>query len=95
MIGNFMILSPKLKAIIGILMVLIIATGAFILPRLSRTQALKESPGLANYYIKWDISDEEAKELAKWDLIIIAPQAVERNPDLIEIIRKNNPNKMI
>jgi hypothetical protein len=90
-----MILKPKLRIIIYIFMALAIVAGAFILPKLSLTQYRDDSLGLANYYIAWDVNDEQAKELSKWDLVILAPQAVERNPDLIDIIRKNNPKVKI
>lgn len=57
--------------------------------------SLDNYPKLANYYLAWDISDEQAVQLAKWDLIILSPQAVERNSDLLAIIKKNNPDSKI
>ncbi|MCX6739811.1 MAG: putative glycoside hydrolase [Candidatus Parcubacteria bacterium] len=63
----------------------------FVLPGQTLAQSDTGYPKIANYYIAWDVSDEQAKELAKWDVVILAPQAAERNPDLIDIIRKNNP----
>jgi len=48
-------------------------------------------PKLANYYLPWDIEDNEAKDLAKWDIIIVHTQAIDRNPGLLEIIKQHNP----
>ncbi|MBU1130833.1 hypothetical protein KJ840_01755 [Patescibacteria group bacterium] len=48
-------------------------------------------PKLANYFLAWDISDDAAEELAKWDLLILSTQAVDRNPNLLQLIKQYNP----
>ena len=87
-----MIFTPRLQSKILILLVIFILTSTFIVPQNSSAETNSGYPKLANYYIAWDVTDSQAQELAKWDLVILAPQAVERNPDLLQIIRKNNPN---
>jgi len=87
-----MFFKPKLQAKIYSILVIMLLASAFNIPQKSLAQTQEDAPKLANYYIAWDVTDEQAKELAKWDLVIIAPQAVEKNPDLVEIIKKNNPN---
>jgi len=53
-------------------------------------------PKLANYYLKWDInSEDEIKALARWDFVILAPQAEERNPGLVKKLRNYNPEIVI
>jgi len=61
------------------------------LPLVSVMSAEK-NPKLANYYLHWDVSDEQALGLAKWDLLILSPQAVERNADLLQVIKEKNPD---
>lgn len=78
-----------------ILLAACLLTAGLAFPQKIQAQLDGNYPKLANYYINWDVSDEEAKEMAKWDLVILAPQAVERNPDIIEIIRKNNSQTKI
>lgn len=52
-------------------------------------------PRLANYFLKWEISDQEAVDLAKWDLLILDMEVKENSPDALEIIKKNNPDIII
>lgn len=65
--------------------------GLLVLMPIFNVVAKDDYPKLANYYLAWDITDEQAMELAKWDLVILHTQAVDRNPDLLEILKKNNP----
>lgn len=50
------------------------------------------NPKLANYYLKWMISDDEAKELAKWDLLILDMEVQENSRENLEKIRQINPD---
>ncbi|MCX6784732.1 MAG: putative glycoside hydrolase [Candidatus Komeilibacteria bacterium] len=65
--------------------------GLLILMPIFKVIAKDDYPKLANYYLSWDITDDQAKELAKWDLVILHTQAVDRNPDILEILKRNNP----
>lgn len=49
-------------------------------------------PRLANYFLKWEISETEAKELAKWDLLILDMETQENSPDQLRTIRRLNPD---
>jgi predicted nucleotidyltransferase len=48
-------------------------------------------PRLANCFLKWDITNEEANELSKWDILILSPQIVIQNPMALDIIKNKNP----
>ncbi len=87
-----MIFTHKLYKKLIICLAILMIAGGFTLPQNSFAQTAPNYPKLANYFIAWDVSDEQAKELSKWDVVILAPQAVERNADLLEILRKNNPH---
>lgn len=52
-------------------------------------------PRLANYFLKWQVTDEDAVELAKWDVIILGAQTQYFNPEAIEKIRELNPDVKI
>lgn len=48
-------------------------------------------PRLANLFFKWDISDGEAKELAKWDVLVIDMEAGVNTPENLKKIKEYNP----
>ncbi|MBD3359446.1 MAG: hypothetical protein GF365_01925 [Candidatus Buchananbacteria bacterium] len=78
----------KLKILL--LLVILIITSAFVLPQKSFAQH-DNYPKLANYYLEWYIEDSSIKELAKWDVVILSPQAVENNPQIITKLKQYNP----
>ncbi len=49
-------------------------------------------PRLANYFLHWTISDDEARALAKFDLVVIDAEAQERSSAQLKEIRRLNPN---
>jgi len=52
-------------------------------------------PRLANYFLKWEISDYEAESLAKWDLLILDMEVQENSPEALKKIRRLNPDVII
>ncbi len=52
-------------------------------------------PRLANYFLHWELSDYEAEQLAKWDLIILDMEVSQNSPDKIRKIREHNPDIII
>jgi len=71
------------------LMVLIL-TSLFVMPQICSAQN-ENFPKLANYYTGWDLSQDKIDQLAKWDFIILSPQALERQPQIITQLRQKNP----
>ncbi|NCD01087.1 hypothetical protein EOL94_03290, partial [bacterium] len=55
-------------------------------------EAKSSYPKLANYFLKWKISESEAIELAKWDLLVLDMENQENNPEMIRRIRRYNPD---
>ena len=49
-------------------------------------------PRTANYFLKWTLTEAEARELAKWDLVILDMELQTRAPDLLKKMRTLNPN---
>jgi hypothetical protein len=49
-------------------------------------------PRLANYFLKWRITDQDAIELSKWDVIILGAQTQYFNPNAIRTMRRLNPD---
>ncbi|MFA7088193.1 MAG: putative glycoside hydrolase [Patescibacteria group bacterium] len=65
-------------------------------PFASRAVVLKNSyPRLANYFLKWEITDIEAQELAKWDLLILDMDVQENSLSQLKKIRTLNPEIII
>ncbi len=48
-------------------------------------------PRLANLFFKWDVTDSEARELAKWDVLVIDMEAQVNTPENLRKIREYNP----
>ena len=58
--------------------------------------SLKASyPRLANYYLRWELSTEEARQLANWDLLVLDMEVQENSPDSLRLIRELNPDVII
>lgn len=55
----------------------------------------EDFPRLANYYLKWELSDKEAESLAKWDLLILDMEVQENSPSALRKIKKLNPDVII
>lgn len=73
----------------------VISAGLFF-PSASEAVTLKSSyPRLANYFLKWEISDSEARELAKWDLLILDMEVAENSRTQMKKIRQLNPDVII
>ncbi len=76
--------------------ILSIIISSLTLPLIVQAATLKASyPRLANYFLKWEISDTEAQELAKWDLLILDMETQENSRDQIIKIRELNPKIII
>ena len=58
-------------------------------------QASDGTPKVANYYLKWEISDYETRELAKWDVLILDMEVQKNSPRQLEKIRELNPEIII
>ncbi len=61
------------------------------LPLVPQVKIEEKYPRLANLFFKWDISDEEARELAKWDVVVIDMEAQISTPDNLRKLKEYNP----
>jgi hypothetical protein len=52
----------------------------------------KSTPQIANLFYQWHVTEAEAKQLAKWDILIIDMEAQHYSPDSLKLIRQYNPN---
>lgn len=48
-------------------------------------------PRLANYFLKWQLTESEARELAKWDLVILDAETQVAAAPLLKKMREWNP----
>lgn len=71
--------------IIGFLSILFTAQPFFALA------ASDGTPKIANYFLKYEISEQEAEELAKWDFLILDMENQETSPEQLIRIRELNP----
>lgn len=52
-------------------------------------------PKRANYFLSWELSDAQARELSKWDMVILDMEHGVRNPDKLRLMRALNPSLII
>jgi len=65
-------------------------------PAISQAADLKSGyPRLANHFLKWELSLSEARELAKWDLVVLDMEVQENSPEALRLIREINPKVII
>ena len=84
----------KHKLIFSIIIAIILSGLAYPSPSLAYSEP-KTYPKLANYFLKWTLDDYDAKELAKWDLLILDMETQKNSRAQIEKIRELNPDIMI
>ena len=57
--------------------------GTFFVTPVKASDVKETYPRLANYFLKWEISDSEVYELAKWDLLILDMEVQENSREEI------------
>ncbi len=67
---------------------------SFFVPLNNNSQVIAQVdyPRLVNYYLEWSLSPDEARDLAKWDLLILDMEVQENSPQAIKQIRNYNPD---
>lgn len=79
----------KRTIIIALLVLLIV--GLF--PHASIAKTFNHSsPKKANYFLSWDLSEVQARDLAKWDVVILDMEIQLKRPELLRKMREWNPN---
>ena len=53
--------------------------------------ASDENPKLVNYFLHWSITEGEARDLAKWDFLVLDMEVQENSPSELRLIRQLNP----
>ncbi len=51
----------------------------------------KGTPPVANYFLNWDLNETQARNLAKYDVVIMDMEVQQRHPSLLRAIRQWNP----
>ncbi|MBI4450113.1 hypothetical protein HY634_03575, partial [Candidatus Uhrbacteria bacterium] len=46
-----------------------------------------QSPRLANIFLKWHLNEEEARDLARWDVIVLDMEVPQNTPDAFALLR--------
>lgn len=65
-------------------------------PRISSAAlSAHATPKIANYYLHWTIDELDARELSRWDLLILDMELQARSPDMLREIRRRNPDVII
>lgn len=62
----------------------------FLIPTLP-SLASEKNPKLVNYFLHWSITESEAREMAKWDFLVLDMEVQENSPSELRLIRQLNP----
>ncbi|MEI6835826.1 MAG: putative glycoside hydrolase [Candidatus Falkowbacteria bacterium] len=57
--------------------------------------ASDKNPKLINYFLHWSITESEARELSKWDFLVLDMEVQENSPSELRLIRQLNPRVKI
>lgn len=58
----------------------------------SATLMPDKSPKIANIFFRWDITTAEAKDLARWDVLLVDMEVQTYSPNSLKLIRQYNPD---
>lgn len=83
--------TQKIKYLFSFLIILFLISS----PVQAKIDTKEVFPRLANYYLKWELNDNEVQNLAKWDLLILDMEVQENSPEAIRKIREINPKVII
>ncbi|HMB26153.1 MAG TPA: putative glycoside hydrolase [Patescibacteria group bacterium] len=80
-----------MKKTLFFIMILVLSAGV---PLLLQGADLNHNqyPKLANLFFRWDITESEARELAKWDVLVVDMEVQTYSPESLELIKKINPD---
>ena len=53
--------------------------------------AMEKNPSTANFYLYTPINDIDARELAKWDVLVLQMLAGDNSAEQLRLIKKNKP----
>jgi Hypothetical glycosyl hydrolase family 15 len=53
--------------------------------------AQEKNPKTVNYFLHWSITESEARELAKWDFLVLDMEVQENSPSELRLIKQLNP----
>jgi hypothetical protein len=77
----------KLKVLGALLMAM-----AWLVPgNLEAAQGINGSPGIINFYLDWQLKEEDLPILARWDIVVLDGNQQARYPDRIRKLRRLNP----
>ncbi len=82
----------KIKILIILLFLIALPMQVF---AVSDVKVKNDYPRLANHYLKWGINKREAKELYKWDLLILDVECQEISKNELRTIKDLNPEIII
>ncbi|MDO8463544.1 MAG: putative glycoside hydrolase [bacterium] len=70
--------------------VLLLAVGLLSLP-VGAQRKPHQYPRLANLFLAWHLSEEEARDLARWDVIVLDMEVARNTPVAFDLLRRTNP----
>ncbi|PIZ96005.1 MAG: hypothetical protein COX80_02620 [Candidatus Magasanikbacteria bacterium CG_4_10_14_0_2_um_filter_33_14] len=73
-------------------MLIFVLVFSFVFFQSGSVVAKTNSPKLANYYLRWDLNDQQVNELAKWDLVVLDMEVQVNHADMVRKLKSLNPD---
>lgn len=80
----------RARAIASVFVVLLVFVGLLSLP-IGAQRKPHQNPRLANLFLAWHLSEEEARDLASWDVIVLDMEVAENTPETFALLRALAP----
>lgn len=79
---------------LGMICLILALAGSFFIDTDSTyaTGGTQKPPKLVNFFLGWQLTSENVKDLSKWDFVVLDMDQQGRHPDQIRELRKLNPN---
>jgi len=94
-ISSFIPRNDKIKRAIASGCALLLAFVALLSLPISAQRKPHQQPRLANLFLKWHLSEEEARDLARWDVIVLDMEVATNTPAEFALLRSLNPGAKI
>lgn len=77
---------------LAVLGIMIVGIGGYVVWKLRQPVYTRSYPKLVNYYLTHAISKDEARQLAKWDVVILGPEVSVNSPEALAEIKRRHPS---
>jgi hypothetical protein len=76
----------------GVGALIVVMSALLSVPRAQAAYGTQQPPRIMNLWFTWRMEDEDVRELAKWDVVVLDMDQQVRYPDRVRKLKRLNPN---